>query len=426
MSSKLLSKLQSHKTLERAWRVIEENARTSRSVPVREEVEKFQENQSTGIRSISSRLSKGTFKFEAAMGIPIDKSGKKKGSGPRKIRPIVLAPLKSRIVQRAIHDVLVSLPAVRAFMLTPHSFGGIGKEEDDELAAVPAAIQAVLDSIAGGARFVAYADISEFFTRIPKRAVSQIVAGAVNDENFMHIFDQAITVELANLASLKEHASKFPTHEIGVAQGNSLSPLLGNLLLYDFDASMNKGDCRCIRYIDDFIILAPTARAAQARLKKASALLEKFNMSLSAAKSSKEPIPANSSIEFLGIEINNGLLRPTKKAQASITDDVRSVFALSTKAILSYRGDTSFDKSCSLLTTLRRIDSILQGWGKHYRFCNDTDVFRNIDSVVSEEISKYLGVYSNTKKRSPSEAKRHLLGVQLLSAIELSPLKWGK
>jgi RNA-directed DNA polymerase len=418
VASKLLSAVQSLNTLERAWRVIEENARTSRSIPVREEVERFQEKQSKEIRSLSSKLSAGTFKFEPATGVPIKKKGKKK------VRPIVLATLKSRIVQRAVHDVLLSVPTVREFMFTPHSFGGIGKEEDDELSAVPAAMEAVLETIRAGAKYVAYADISEFFTRISKPTVTKLVSDIVRDDAFISLFSKAIAVELANLATLKEHASKFPTHEIGVAQGNSLSPLLGNLLLYEFDREMNTGDCRCIRYIDDFIILAPTAQAAKARLKKARSLLAKHGMTISEEKSSKEPLSTGGSFEFLGIELNNGLIRPTRTAQLKILEAVQATFQKSAKALYAHKGEAPFDKYLSLLATLKRVDGMVQGWGKHYRFCNDTDVFVNLDRQISDEIRKYIGAYTAALNKSGPIGRRRLLGVQQLAAIDLSPLKW--
>ena len=90
------------------------------------------------------------------------------------------------------------------------------------------------------------------------------------------------------MAQLREHANAFPIEDIGVAQGNSLSPLLGNLFLYEFDLELNKRpDVRCIRYIDDFIILAPTKEVAENTFAKASICLQKLGMSVSDEKDDK-------------------------------------------------------------------------------------------------------------------------------------------
>lgn len=244
--------VQSKKYLERSWRVIQENARTSTSPKVLADAQKFADKATTNINSLSTKLSKRSFVFGKAAGIPIAKINVD-GTKQNKFRPIVLASLEDRIVQRSVLLALSTVPKIQELSDTPYSFGGI-KKKSAVLSAVPAAVSAVLEAIGAGATHVAFADITAFFTKIPKRTVINAVADATNDSEFTAFFEKAITVELSNLIELKEKAKLFPIEEIGVAQGNSLSPLLGNILLHQFDADMNKGDCRCIRYIDDFII----------------------------------------------------------------------------------------------------------------------------------------------------------------------------
>jgi len=248
----------------------------------------------------------------------LDDTGRKTG----KFRPIVLAPVESRIVQRAILNVLLEVSALKPFVQTPYSFGGIrgdrAQQNDkaarsDSISAVPAAIKAVLDEVGDGARLVASADITSFFTRISKDAVTKIVAAAVNDDELVVLFREAIDVELSNMAQLRDKAVDFPIEDIGVAQGNSLSPLLGNIILADFDRVMNEGDCRCVRYIDDFIILAPTKKAASARLRKASELLNRLGMKLSPEKTSKGGTSIDHGFDFLGINLCPGAVRPARR-----------------------------------------------------------------------------------------------------------------
>jgi retron-type reverse transcriptase len=217
--------------LARAWHVICENGRSSKSSDTRRDIEQFAARAESRLNKIQRQLNLGAFRFAAAKGVAIPKKGKSA------IRPIVIAPIESRIVQRAIHDVLVEVPSIRRYAESPYSFGGVKKRGPDRVA-VPGAIKAVLAAIGEGARYVIRSDISAFFTRIPKPTVTAIIAEAIAEPKFIELFSQAIAVELENLASLREQASTFPIHEIGVAQGNCLSPLLGNLLLYDFDRQM--------------------------------------------------------------------------------------------------------------------------------------------------------------------------------------------
>lgn len=291
---------------------------------------------------------------------------------------------------------------------------------------MPAAISAVLGAIGNGANFVICADINSFFTRIPKSEVSAIVADAVCDPDFMRLFSDAIRVELANMAELRGKAHKFPIGDIGVAQGNSLSPLLGNIILHDFDRIMNEGDCSCFRYIDDFIILAPTKRAAIARLERAKRLLAEYGMTLSESKTYKEPIDIRNKFEFLGIAFHDGLIRPCTKAQENLVAAIRDAFQASQLAFAAQRTGEQIPKAQSLVSTLKRVDGIIQGWGKHYKFCNDERVFYNLDNRIQAEIRKYLGAYRSERERAAEEKRPMLLGVELLGQIDRRPFEWPR
>jgi hypothetical protein len=229
---------------------------------------------------------------------------------------------------------------------------------------------------------------------------------------------------LKNLSNLREHASRFPTGEIGVAQGSSLSPFLGNIVLSEFDQEMNTGDCRCIRYIDDFIILAPTAKAASARLRKARKILATLGMECAPGKTSCTPIPVTDRIEFLGIELHNGLIRPALSARTRFLGKIRSAFDDSRKAITNYNNGQPLQKMNSLLGTFRRVDGVVQGWGKHYRFCNDIRCFENLDSEIGSLIRDYLGRYRDARNAVPEARRSAILGVELLGAINRTPLVW--
>jgi retron-type reverse transcriptase len=410
--------------LEKAWSVIRENARTSKSDEVRDEVREFEEESSKRLRSLSSKLSRGTFRFPAAKGVPVPKrtaTGEKTG----KFRPIVIATVEARIVQRSILEVLLGVPGLQPYAENPYSFGGIRKGEGD-LGAVPAAIDAVLTSIGTGENFVAVADISSFFTRISKDAVTQIVRDATGDGVFTDFFRAAINVELSNLAELGKKAEKFPTYDIGVAQGNSLSPLLGNIILHDFDRQMNDGDCRCLRYIDDFIILAPTEKAANARMRKAIKILAALDMTLSPEKSSGGAISISDGFEFLGIELNNGFIRPSPAAKEKLLTKVQGELDASIDAFRRMKSGQPLPKANSLISTLKRLDGIVQGWGKHYRFCNDEPGFAHLDDQIAEMMRKYLGAYSGIREDADEGRKRTLFGLEQLTLIERNPFAWPR
>ncbi len=416
LKSALLKRVWQRRRLDAAWRSVRANSLSSQSDEVRKGIAQFEEDSSGRIGSLQHKLSRGHFEFSPARGVAIPKPGK------NDVRPIVIARVEDRIVQRALLDVLQDIEVLRSHFRNPYSFGGIKRGQDDELAAVPAAIAAVLQAIGAGARFAMCADISAFFTRIPKPRVIEIVGEAVADDEFTAFLQAAIHVELSNLAKLRQHADRFPTGEIGVAQGSSLSPFLGNIVLADFDRRMNAGDCRCIRYIDDFIILAPTAKAAAARLSIARDMLGNLGMQCAPGKTSPKPIPIDNRIEFLGIELHNGLIRPASGARARFLGKVRVAFDEGRKALTNYRNGQPLAKANALLGTLKRVDGIVQGWGKHYKFCNDVRCFENLDAELGVLIREYLGLYRDERNAAPEARRPAMLGIEMLGTIKRAPL----
>ena len=86
--------------------------------------------------------------------------------------------------------------------------------------------------------------------------------------------------------------------------------MLGNLFLYDFDSKLNlRPDVRCIRYIDDFIILAPTKELAENTFAKAKAMLERLGMCVSPDTNKTQRAAIETGFEFLGIDLSNGFIR---------------------------------------------------------------------------------------------------------------------
>jgi len=418
MKTSLLEQVRQMETLGGAWRVVLENGRSSPSIDTRREIEEFATSAEKRLTKIQRQLNRNAFRFSPAKGVAARKKGKKG------IRPLVVAPIDSRIVQRAIHDVLVKVPAIRQYAENPYSFGGVKKQVGQRLAAVPAAIQAVLAAIGDGATYVTRSDITSFFTKIQKPIVTGIVAGATCEPSFMELFGQAITVELENLASLREHASAFPIQEIGVAQGNSLSPLLGNLLLYDFDQQMNAGECRTIRYIDDFLILAPSRRLAERQFFEGREHLKKLGLEVSTEKTSKAYVADG--FEFLGIEMGNGLIRPNRKSRNRLLASVSAAFNKSVFAFQSYRKAGTIFRSFTLIRTLSEVSGIVSGWGAHYSFCNDKNVFRQLDCEIDTLLRQYLGAYSAALKSVDQRGRRRLLGLHLLEELAHKCFDWPK
>jgi len=413
----LVQRVRRMETLARAWHVILENGRSSQSLSTRREIEEFARTAETRLEKIQRQLNVGRFIFKPATGIPIPKQGKDA------IRPLVVAPIPSRIVQRAILEVLLQLPQICHLAENPFSFGGVRKRQGGRFGAVPAAIQAVLKAVESGLTYVVRSDISAFFTKISKPTVTAIVEKAAEDADFVSLFSSAIAVELENLASLRQYAAQFPIHEIGVAQGNSLSPLLGNILLRDFDQEMNNGDCRCLRYIDDFLILGRSRAATNAAFSRAVTLLSRHGLEVN-DKTQRSDIAQG--FVFLGVELQNGAVRPSRESRRRLVDNISEVLNDSVSAFRSYKKGGAMPSRRSLLRTLTEVSGMVQGWGSHYSFCNERNVVGQMDRALDQMLRGYLGRYAAERKELDAEGCRRLLGVPLLEELASRACSWNK
>jgi RNA-directed DNA polymerase len=416
MKLSLLSQVRTTPTLAGAWRVIHENGRSSQSAETRREIGQFAETAEVSLNRIQRQLSRNAFVFRPALGVRVQKKGKDSK------RPLVVAPIESRIVQRAIHDVLLSIPRIQEYAGNPYSFGGVKKKRGQEIAGVPAAIEAVLGAIGAGAKFVIRSDISSFFTKIPKPVVTAIVEEATQDQGFVQLFKDAITVELENLADLKDDADLFPLYEIGVAQGCSLSPLLGNMLLSEFDREMNSGASRCLRYVDDFIILAPDNIEAEKQFSRGVRLLKKHGLKVSGEKTFKGQVTGG--FEFLGVEINNGGIRPSQASRKRFLGKIEKALGSSVAGFHAFDKGDSFAPRQSLIRTLTDVSGIALGWGKQYFFCNDKNLFAQLDCKLDSMIREYLAIYAKFSRPQAQWRRRRLLGIPLLEELASRPFKY--
>jgi RNA-directed DNA polymerase len=291
--------------LRKAWRKVFENGLSSKSRDTQDDVRKFAEKIDQNIDKIYRPLLRRKFSFLPAKGIAKRKVGKKKP------RPIVVAPIPNRIVQRSLLNALHTCEKLREYENIPTSFGGI------EGRGVPHAIQEIKNAIKDGYAWFIRSDISDFFTGIPRDRIMEIVNQCIPEPEFLSLFQQAIKVELENLGNLGEDSSIFPLED-GVAQGCCLSPLLGNILLNDFDKQMNGRGVICLRYIDDFIVLGRNEPSVKKAFENGLGTLQALGLKIhtpddGSGKASMGMI--QNGVNFLGCEIRPGNCRPDSDSQ---------------------------------------------------------------------------------------------------------------
>lgn len=406
----LCRKVRKTKTLLEAWHAIRRNAETSQTARTKQLARDFGANLPANLRKISDRLRTG-YDFAKPLGaLPA------KGPGKKGKRPIVVAPLEDRIVQRAILDVLqgaTELAGVQQVLGTRTSIGGIpGRGTDHGIALIQGRVEA-------GDRFVAGSDISGFFTKISRPKVIEFLQADGVEGDFLLLIEKAMTVELENAATMApEDLKLFPTGEDGVAQGCPLSALASNIALAGFDATMNGRGITCIRYIDDFILVGKTRGAVASAMKSAKAHLSSLGMNIydPAERPDKAFIgDIGEGHDFLGYHLIPGIYPPSKGAQDRLLNQVRSLVKEGKKNIArAARGEKLRSYERCYAQTLVMIDQTIKGWRGSFQSSNCPEVFEELDRKIDRDLHDFRRFYNEKVADVPNAERRRLMRVQRL------------
>jgi len=409
---KLFDRATKQVELYHAWRKIRENGIASDAEETRIAVEIFEKQLNRNIHRIQRRLKSGEFEFEPQTGIL-----KKKSSGG--YRGIVLASIHNRVVERAWLDALqAGSSLVRDVITYPTSVGGVPDRS------VPHGLKLIRDAIDSGRRYFVRSDISGFFDSIARNSVIERISRDINDDKFVSVLRAATTVTLANEVALGEDRKVFPSSDLGVAQGSPLSPLFGNILLYDFDKKFNDRGVICVRFIDDFLILASDQRSANKAFQSAKEFLTGLALSchdpfagvVNAEKAQSGHV--DSGFIFLGYDIRPGLFQPSNKARQKLEKAIDARIYAGKKAISELKSvPDGAENTSRYAQTIVSIDRIVRGWGNSFAYGNAQSTINQLDERIDAKLNNFRNWYSDQIRGQDLKVRRRTGGVCLLGDI---------
>lgn len=128
---------------------------------------------------------------------------------------------------------------------------------------------------------------------------------------------------------------------------------------------------------------------------------------------------------FLGVELISGIIRPDNDAINEFKSKINLLVSEGRHAFKVGVNQIPGEKRNDFLSILTRMHRLIQGWAKHYKFCNDHLLFARLDDFVNEKLREYIGGYSEATKDTSPRNKRTVLGVQLLGDIDWRSLEWN-
>ena len=410
MTTPLYRKIYSMESLHSAWRKVRSSALSSTSELIRNEAKDFEGRLPKSLSDIQRELSKKTFTFKQQTGV-----AKTKTNG--KSRPIVLSPIPNRIVQRALLDALQTrIKFVKNALATPTSYGGIPSKK------VAMALMDARDAISEGAAFHIRSDIAEFFTRVDKVRVMELLAPHIKCPDTINLLRAAITTDLANIDALRRQGldELFPLGVEGVAQGSPLSPLIANLYLHNFDKTMNTGGIICLRYIDDFLILGKDMGSVDRAFNKAQVELEKLSLNAYSPSTTSDKASrgwTSDGFDFLGCYVSPALMQPSKATREKFKKRIRSELEASLRVMKFSVEAGKISPKATYSGALQNLDRVILGWGKAFSFCNHGHWLKALDDYISNELATYEVEKGKLFAKANSISRRRMLGVRLLSEL---------
>lgn len=370
-------------------------------------------------------LRDGKYAFSGYRGVAIPKKPDASRSNPKDFRPISIASIQDRIVQRAILERIWF--DIRDKVCTKSSFGGIRKysnksgKPDYDLGEsskgnIYNAVKRICDLRAAGRQWVFETDIENFYPSVNREVLFSKLF-PLRDDSINELIKNVLDTSVSNDSQLGELATLW-NPDLGVPQGGTLSPVLANLYLHEFDQVMEKRGFEMVRYVDDLIVLCFSEVEAKEAYALSESLLKRLGLSiheLGASKNGRVKTgihPPNEKFDFLGLTFTSKTILP-KQAKFDL---------LKTKILDITDVKTNKDL---LLDVIKYLNWSVKGWVNSYSFCNlqrDQDL-ELIDRWVNNAVRRWMrfrGLIKDEAHVSASAFK--WLGIVSATEIRIDPI----
>jgi RNA-directed DNA polymerase len=224
--------------------------------------------------------------------------------------------------------------------------------------------------MAAGRNWAVISDIRKCFDEIDHEILIALLAKRIADEEMLELIRQWLTVDVVEFRDL------LPT-ELGVPQGESISPLLANVYLDSMDKHFERCGLAFVRYADDLVILTESEESARQALgRMADYLREALRLELKPAKTSYVPVAEG--FDFLGFRLSGGGTVVKESKTAEMLEYMRA----NMKEFAECFGSLE-----SAGRVLSRMNSTVRGWRNYYRLPGEAaleEQLGRLDAAIEE------------------------------------------
>jgi RNA-directed DNA polymerase len=386
----ILAKISSEQSLFEAWRLLNKSNKTSKGLS-NVSIKDFETNLKNHVSEISKSLQSNKYIFSKVKGVTIPKKDGKP-------RPLRVPEIKDRLVHKVLAIEFEKILSTKFKLKNKCSFAyqsGIGLID---------AIAQMLIYYQDGYKIILEADIIKFFPSVDSISLIDKIKKSLPDDSVNDLFEKAIGQELGNVQELKNkkvYEEHFLDSELGIPQGNALSPLLANICLSEFDQRMINEDIKMVRYADDFIILCKDKNEAYKSFNIALEELEQKlklkvypleTLETKGEKASRIIDPRGVSFKFLSIRFDGIKCWVDEKKVDSLIEKLKTISSMEERKKV-------VKEEIWLLQGLIKIKNLLEGWIAAYYFIDIAKQIDEIDKNVDIELLKLFTSFNFSLKQ---------------------------
>ena len=208
------------------------------------EIEEFNESYKLYMRELYREMKEGRYEPSPVLRVFIEKDD-------GRLRPLGIPTVKDRIAQTTIKLIL---EPIFEEVFCDCSFGfRPGRSQID-------AIDKIEEYRQQGYTWVVDADIKGYFDNIDHDLLLEFIKERVTDGWVLDTIESWLTAGVVT-------DGEFEPTNIGTPQGGSISPLLSNIYLHQFDKEMTERGYKVVRFADDFVVLSKSRKKAERALE---------------------------------------------------------------------------------------------------------------------------------------------------------------
>ena len=355
--------------------------------------QEYEKNLEANLEDLEGRLRRKAYRARLVRRKYIPK-------GEGKMRPLGIPALEDKLVQIGVTQILL---AIYEMDFLPCSYGyRVGMSAHDAIKDLTQELQF------GRYHFVYEADIKGFFENIRWEWLERMLQQRISDGAVLNLIRKWLR------AGILEEDGRVVHPQTGTPQGGIISPVLANIYLhYVLDLwferkvrSQQRGQCRLIRYADDFVVPFEYRHEALAFDEALKARLAQFGLELAADKTKilrfgRNGGPHNGKFDFLGFEF---YWQPDRKGEPRVKR--RTATKKWSAGMQRMRDWIKENRHRPLRQIMKTLRAKLRGTWNYYGLIGNYRRMQLLYKETNRTLHKWLNRRSQRRSLSPQAVDR--------------------